>query len=255
MLSEKAMTLIRGMDRWTVLAVWKGAYDKTLGETGNEGEAIRRADEVVRKTQPMADLKDLPKFFRGGELTRMFTMFQNQINNNYNYWTQDILGKALAGEIETKDVAIRVLWSYMIPALIMGMINRGGPPEDLDDLAKDMLTYPIAGLLFFGGIFNSIIRGYSQALPLPVQQVEAFVKSFTADNPRDAMWYSARSASKLLGVPGVAQAERSFKGVRDLMAGHTEDVRRLIWSEWQLRGGERVTGGRRRRRRRRRGRR
>jgi hypothetical protein len=244
-LSEKAMMLIRGMDRWTVLAVWKGAYDKILGETGNEKEAVRRADEVVRKTQPMADLKDLPMFFRGGEFTRMFTMFQNQINNNYNYWTQDILGKALAGEIETKDVAVRVLWSYMVPALIMGMINRGGPPEDLDDLGKDMITYPIAGFIFIGNIINSIIKGYSESLPLPAQQAEAFLRAFRSKDPQSAMWYSGRAAARLLGVPGMAQAERSLKGVRDLMAGHTEDVRRLIWSEWQLSGGEKRTGRRR----------
>ena len=121
-LSEKSLVLIRMMDQATVHVVWKAAYDMALGQEGEE-QAISYADSVVERTQPMADIMDLPHFFRGSELHKMFTLFQNQINQNYNYWAHDIVGATKRGEISKEMVAYRVLMSYVLPSQFLGLIS------------------------------------------------------------------------------------------------------------------------------------
>ena len=257
------MWLKRTIDRFTVVAVWKGAYDLEIRRSGDEQTAIEFAESVIRKTQPMADVKDLPAHFKGGELAKALTMFQNQINNNFNYYTHDIIGKAIAGKLTPEQVAHRVLWSYILPALVMGMINRGGPPDDLNDVAIDMITYPVSGLIFFGNLINSVLKGYEQWEPLPFQQIGAVTRALRAEDVEGKIKYGARAISRLMGIP-YSQARRTVQGARDLMEGYTDDYRRLLWSEWSMkqtkqvqiiptgRGRERVRRRRKRRKRRRR---
>jgi len=130
MTRQKAfMYMVTNMDKWTVIAVWKGTYDRvmTTGRTIDgdkitndnlERVAIAEADRVVRKTQPAATAKDLPGFHRGGTIAKLFTMFQNQTNKNLNYFDYDIRYKLQTGKITPAKAAYKVLFSYVMPAMM-----------------------------------------------------------------------------------------------------------------------------------------
>ena len=93
-LRDLPMELIRALDRATVTALWLGAYYKvkSSGQINGreipvhkiEEEAIKYADRVIRRTQPMAGIENLADFYRGSELKKMFTIFSNQLNQNFN---------------------------------------------------------------------------------------------------------------------------------------------------------------------------
>ncbi|HDZ15414.1 hypothetical protein LCGC14_1702970, partial [marine sediment metagenome] len=91
-LSEVSLGGIKFMDQHTVNVVWKSAYELAIDDGMNEQDAIGYADGVIEKTQPMADIMDLPAFFRGSTFEKAFSTFQNQINQNINYWREDIIG-------------------------------------------------------------------------------------------------------------------------------------------------------------------
>jgi len=231
--SDVIIGLLKFMDQQSVKAVWKGAYDQALGKDMTDQQAIDYADKVVRKTQPMAGVKDLAKWFRGGTLSKMFTMFQNQVNNNYNYYTQDILGKYRAGEIGVGKVMYRVAFSYIMPALLMGMITRGRLPKDTKEALKDLVSFPIAGLFFVGSIIRSMVDGWDEFSIPPLSWANDILKVASVKQIPTKIKYGLSALAKVLGIPW-NQPYRSVKGMMDYLGGATDDLRRLIYSEYAL---------------------
>ena len=230
--SDIILGLIKFMDQQSVKAVWKGAYDQGLGKGMTDQEAIDYADKVIRKTQPMAGVKDLAKWFRGGTLSKMFTMFQNQINNNYNYYTHDILGKYRAGEIGIGKLMYRIAFSYVMPALLIGMVSRGRLPKGKEVL-KDLISFPVAGLFFVGAIVRNIIQGWDSFSIPPLSWVNDIIKAGTMKKISTKIRYGLSALAKVLGIPW-NQPYRTIKGMIDYLGGATDDLKRLIWSEYAL---------------------
>jgi len=237
--SDVIIGLLKFMDQQSVKAVWKGAYDQGLGKNMTDQEAIDYADKVVRKTQPMAGVKDLSKWFRGGTLSKMFTMFQNQINNNYNYYTHDILGKYKAGEIGVGKVMYRVAFSYVMPALLMGMISRGRLPKDKEGF-RDLISFPIAGLFFVGSIVRNMIEGWDSFSIPPLSWANDVIKAGTMKKIPTKIKYGLSALAKVLGIPW-NQPYRTVKGMIDYLGGATDDLRRLIYSEYALKEEKKKT--------------
>lgn len=250
-LSEKSLFLIRWMDQATVQVVWKAAYDMKM-RTQTEEQAIAYADSVIERTQPMADIMDLPHFFRGSELHKMFTLFQNQINQNYNYWAHDILGATKRGEISKEMLAYRVLMSTILPATFLGLISRGfSPPDDPKEWAKDMASFMVAPIFMFGRVASAILNGYdpssmvgfgwAKELYDAKQDYDRSQKAKTLVTQRAgeqrALVHVGGAAAKAIGVPW-SQPKRFLKGVIAINEMETDDPRRLIWSQYALEGGK-----------------
>jgi len=244
---ESALALSIYMDKNTVLATWKAAYDRvTMTGKTLDGEKIStkdlekaarmEADLAVRRTQPMATVKDLPAWHRSSAFLRLFTMFQNQINNNYNYFAHDIIGKTRAGKITLGQAAYKTLFAYVLPAMLLGMIARGGLPQNKKQLAEDMIVYPMAGLFFVGGIVNSAIKGYAQYGVPPLQFAPDLMKVVTAKTWSTKARYGLKGVAEITGIP-YNQLYRTWSGMQALMNGDTDDWRRLIWSEYALTKG------------------
>ncbi|KKN66029.1 hypothetical protein LCGC14_0475070 [marine sediment metagenome] len=232
-LAEISLAPIKFMDQHTVVVVWKSAYELGIEDGMSETDAISYADGIVEKTQPMADIMDLPAFFRGSAWEKSFSTFQNQINKHYNYWRDDIVMARVRGEIGNAMVAYKVLFSLLFPAMLMGMINRGfAPPEEPKEVVQDIATYMVAPLFVVGSFASSIIQGYSN-IRLPVGFGIANDMQRLAKDPTDP-WKYASVAAKLKGIP-FSQPQRSIKGIIALGDGETEDMRRLIWSKYALR--------------------
>ena len=240
-LSQKSMALIQFMDRATVRLVWKARYDTAVSDGQSEAQAIKEADKWVGRTQPAANVEDLPDFFRGGPIEKLLTTFQNQINQNFNFWRHDIIGARKRGEISRSNVAYRVLMSYFMPALAIGLISRGGPDEEpekeIKDAAVDLATYPLAPFYFIGPMISNLIQGYEPrtvADTLPSSLSRA-AKSFTKEDPDVAKGLEnmLKAVAAWKGIP-LNQPLRTIKGALELQAGETKDPRRLIYSQAAL---------------------
>jgi len=239
--SQKAISWIRWMDRHTRVVAWKSLYDVGMSKfNGDEIKAIDYADKWIGRTQPMATAKDLPHFFRGGQLEQLLTTFQNQVNNNANFYIYDILGATKSGEITLAEAGYRTMFSYVLPAILYGMIGRGGLPKDLKDIMVDLSTYHIAGLVIIGRWITAMIRGWdsgstiAEAAP---QQASRLVKAIKRGDPRDIISSAAGTIGAATGLPP-AQPIRTIEGAIDLYTGETTDPRRLIYSEWALNQGK-----------------
>ena len=244
---DQAMAMAIFMDKNTVLTTWKAAYDKvTLTGKTLDGDKIpmkdlekaarMEADLAVRRTQPMATVKDLPAWHRSSSFLKLFTMFQNQINNNYNYFAHDIIGKTRAGKITPIEAAQRTLFAYILPAMLLGMIARGGLPREKKQILEDLIAFPTSGLFFAGGIINAMVKGYSDYGIPPLQFAPDLVKMVTSKTWATKGKFGLKGMAEFTGIP-YNQFARTWKGMQALMAGETDDWRRLIWSAYSLEKG------------------
>lgn len=238
--SQKAVSWIRWMDRHTRVVAWKSLYDTGVGKFSDETKASEYADKWVARTQPMANMKDLPHFFRGSAFEKLLTTFQNQVNNNANFYMYDILGAKKAGEITLTEAGHRVMFSYVLPAVLFGMIGRGRLPRTIGEVVTDLVTYPIAGAVVIGRWITQMIRGWGDSSTIAEAAPGEFQKLVGAAKRGDIqniIKYAATTVGAATGrIP--AQAVRTAEGVVDIAAGETQDPRRLIYSEWALKQGK-----------------
>lgn len=241
-LSEKVMFMLKFMDGETVRVVWKSFYDFHQSKNPNvtEQQSIDFADKMTQRTQPAANIEDLPQLFRGGATEKLLTTFQNQINQQYNYYRHDILGEYKAGKISRSMVAYRTLYSAVLPSLLLGIVGRAGFGT-AKEMLTDLLTYPLAGFYLVGGALKSIIDGYGPgtiASTMP-EELARMSQNLQAEDPDWArvLEHGVTAAGATLGIP-TAQPKRTIKGLIDLESGETEDIRRLIWSEAALKQGD-----------------
>jgi hypothetical protein len=239
--SQIAIGHIGWMDRHTTVLAWRSLYDVAIDRNMSEEQAVAFADDGISKTQPMGNARDLPDFFRGGPLEKLFSTFQNQVNQNYNFWTHDIVGELKAGKISKKIAAHRVMFSYVMPALLFGMIGRGGPPEDWGDVAKDLALYPLGALFLVGRVVYNATQGFAggstSVAEIGISELEKTIAAGFRGDVGKVVKHGIKATGALTGrIP--AQAIRSAEGAYDLAQNETDDWRRLIYSEWALTRGD-----------------
>lgn len=255
--SRKATAWIRWMDRHTCVVAWKSLYDVATGKGMSDEAAIVWADKWLARTQPMANAKDLPQFFRGGTIERVLSTFQNQVNNNGNFYLYDIIEAKMAGEINWDLVGYRVMMSYILPAILFGMIGRARLPEDWEDIAVDLVTYPVATFFLIGRYMDRVVRGWGQSeliAEMPLEEAVKFGRAIEKGDWTGILKHGAANVGIALIAaekPGpTAQMIRTGQGLYDLYAGKTNDPRRLIYSKWALEQGKKKDVGIHRRKRR-----
>jgi hypothetical protein len=239
--SQKALGFIRWMDRHTTVLAWSSLYNVATDRGMSEEQAAAFADDGISKTQPMGNARDLPDFFRGGPLQKLLTTFQNQVNQNYNFWTHDIAGELKAGKISKKTAAYRVMFSHVIPALLFGMVGRGGPPESWKDVGKDLALYPLGSLFLVGRVIYNAAQGFAgggtSVAEIGVTELEKTVAAGFEGDVAGVVKHGIKATGALTGrIP--AQAIRTAEGAYDLSQNETDDWRRLIYSEWALSRGD-----------------
>ena|GEM_PF-5564428 len=244
--SEKALSWQRWADRRTVVIVWNSFYDAAIHSEavqkqfeldGSDESAIHFANKMTARTQPMGDVEHLPDFFTAGPIERLLSTFQNQINNRWNFWAHDIYGMRKAGKISRKMVMYRVLFSQILPAMMFGAISRGGLPDDWKDVLFDQTIYAAGPIFLLGRILTDAMLGFSggrtdveDALTANVgKTVQAVIKG----QPKKAIVPAIKTIGGLTGrIPN--SLIRTGQGVYDIMTGETDDLRRLIYSDWSL---------------------
>ena len=127
----------------------------------------------------------------------------------------------------------RMLLAWFLPATLMGIISRGRLPRTIREWLWDIAEFRISPLLYFGPLITAAVNGLDSDMPL-TRAIEDTIDVFKSDTISDAMKHSLRAIGVFKGLP-ISQLERTAYGLRDLESGETSDVRRLIYSEYQMR--------------------
>lgn len=233
-LREISFAPLQFMDRSTVIVVWKSAYELAFSQGNGEFESRAFADSVVTRTQPMAGFEDLPPAFRGGTMSRLFTAFQNQVNQNYNFWAHDIYNAKKMGRISNAELSYRLLMGHILPAFLLGVMSRGRLPEPKELLA-DEFGYFVGMYYFLGQWLNSMVRGYSASNISAFSGMDNINRMVSTKDPVKKVTFALKGVGAITGIP-LNQPIRTMEGALALWDGETEDVMRLIYSEAQRQG-------------------
>jgi hypothetical protein len=243
-----------GMDKAVANLAWKCNYEFSMDKLnpGDMKAAMKYADERTQKTQSMIHPEDLSQLYKGSELTKNIVAFTRELATLGNYWYYDVYGAYRKGEIGTGRFAYRVFMSYMLPALLFGMISRGGPQKNLKEVAIDELTYLAGPSIFLSGMINRLMTGLDSGLiafsafdsVIGVYQEAMKIPNWSNMSDEQKSTTLHRLMRKLgMTIGGLtgklsAQDIRSIEGAYDLMMGNTHDPRRLIWSNYALTQGD-----------------
>ena len=159
------------------------------------------------------------------------------INNRWNFWAHDIYGMRKHGKISNKMVAWRILFSHVLPAMLFGAISRGGPPDDWEDVLFDQAIYVLGPLSLVGRVVTDAMLGFSGGKTGVEDALTANIGKTTQALIKGEPKRAAKPALKFFGgltglVPN--QFIRTMQGIYDLWTGKTDDLRRLIYSDWSL---------------------
>lgn len=231
-LSIMAMKPLREVDKFTVGSVWTGVYEESIKKMSEE-KAVEFADYVVRNSQPAFDIKDLPAFFRGGELEKMATMFMNQRNQNWNIFSTEIVEKLLAKKVSKPEAFRKLIYLWVIPAFILGAATRGRFKRTTKEAILDAVKYsPIAGTFLIGSVLDAALSDWDWNLPI-AQPIHEFGRAISRKKLKTKIKHGVKFLGYAAKIP-VNQMWRTGEGAYDLLTKETNDLRRLIYSEYAL---------------------
>ena len=241
-LSPLALRYWTWADKATANAVWLGAYRLATRDGASEMDARRYANNRTQESQPMASVEDLPDVFRGTELEKALTTFMGMLNTTQQYLKHDIIGEYKAGKISGQQALYRFSMGEIMPALVLGVIVRGRPPETPREIIEDIASYLMSPAIFFGRfIFNMAANKYDPVKAglsaIPLRGFEASVDTFRAameGEGTDVVEGVARTIGAFTGaIP--EQAIITARGAYDLAYGETDDYKRLMRTEGNIR--------------------
>ncbi len=164
MVKAFGMEGIRVMDAVTTSILWIAKYNEALSNHSRKA-AVKEADELIRKTQPMSRIIDLPKHFTEVGIARTFTTFLNQPNQNANVIFEETFkayadgykstrgsekAKIKAGRKSAKKKIAALMGIFTVAGVHLHLVRNG---FDLDKLIQE----PIGVLrTTFGGIIGGL---------------------------------------------------------------------------------------------------
>jgi len=232
---EMFMILTTSMDKFVVSSIWRGAYDNFLVKgRGDVREAAEYATKIIRTTQPFFSVKDVPEFWRSGEFMKALTMFTNQLNQYWNYFLFDIVGKSAAGKISKIEAIRKYVEGLVIPALMIGWIAKSKPQENVRELAEDFIGAQMASVPVVGSWIASGIRGYQGQGIITTEllgRMHEFAYNANKENWEKAILVLPELAGYGLGIP-VSQPKRFFESLIDIAEGKSDDWLSLIWGKY-----------------------
>lgn len=203
---EAGMLPIACADAVATTAVWLGAYEKRLGELGTDKaaahaamqrggdtalaaheEAVRYADDTVKKSNPDGDNSSRSSFLRSKNAERMLNQFSSatQLISQRQQYYGKALGKGIIGwreyvRFQAYDMGLQAVGLWLLLSVVRGVF--GGDDEDRKLLMKSffasLLDIGAARLPVFGSPVAEMITGeggarggarVSTALDMPMQ--------------------------------------------------------------------------------------
>jgi len=197
-------------DKWSVAGGWLAVFKNEIGKAELVDDAViqkavRKADEVVLRTQPSSRPEDLaPLFKQGGEALKAFTQFQTALNVIWKNVVFDVPLFIRQGEYAK---AIGQSVGYVLAGALLGAVMNGY--DDNDDEAQKTKK-----LIYWG------FTQFTDSVPLIGTLVNNVAESIiTGEKPYmfpSTFYPSASEIAK--GVINLSQGEWE-KAVKDLSEG------------------------------------
>ena len=237
-----AMFFTTSMDKLAVGGLWRGGFDDYLTKNPERFEgAAKYVENAIKKTQPIYEAKDLAALWRTGELGKVFTMFQNQLNQNWNYLIFDVMGKAKMGTISKAEATRRVFLAFVIPGLLIGLIAKSRLPKKGKDFAGDLTDQIIANVPIFGAMILSALRGYDVSPGIafePFQQagyavgaIQKMVKEPSTEQLIKTVRQTLIAIGYLTGTP-TGQIKRAADTLIKQAEGNLDDWMEYVWGSY-----------------------
>lgn len=156
-------------DNFTAMPVWAQAYMKKINAGVTEQEAVDFADAVIRRTLGSSRLTDVSSLQRGGNLAKLFMMFQGFFNTQYNQWERQygmFRNKWKKGDWQSRFEAAQNICAFaagkwFAVCLVNLLLAAENPFDDDDDeymkITKELFHYPISLLGPVGTAGNAVL--------------------------------------------------------------------------------------------------
>jgi hypothetical protein len=158
----------------------------------------------------MSGMLNLPDTFRGPEYQKLFTIFRNQPNQNFNLLIETILKKQ-KGKIDSGEFMSNIVFYILVPQIIMGVISRKRIQEDPKEFAADILDGALNGLLYIGNITSFIASGFMGATTPLDSLIEDIYWAAMAKDPMKKLDHVTEIISKATGFP--------YLGIKRIVTG------------------------------------
>jgi len=236
-LSRYAYWLMMKVQQVVDTVVWHGALAKALSEGHGQESAARLADQAVLDTQGGGQVKDQSALERGGNLSKLFTVFYSYMNAALNQGVVQIYTQQ-----NRMRLAAELLLIWVIPNVLTVLMKEAlVPGDDGEDLAKKLAKEQISFMLgLFVGLrelssLGSIVTGgknFGYSGPGGTRVIadaqQFFQQSSQGEADKAFVRASISFAGSLFGLPA-AQANRSLKGYRALKEGKTDNPAALLF--------------------------
>ena len=236
-LNRYAYWLMMKVQQVVDTVVWHGALAKALSEGYGQESAARLADQSVLDTQGGGQVKDQSALERGGNLSKLFTVFYSYMNAALNQGVVQIYTQQ-----DRMRLAAELLLIWVIPNVLTVLMKEAlVPGDDGEDLAKKLAKEQISFMLglFVGArelsslgaiVTGSKDFGYSGVGGTRViSDALRFAKQARQGEADEAfVRASINFSGSLFGLPA-AQANRSLKGYRALKEGKTNNPAALLF--------------------------
>ena len=140
---EVGMSGLEAVDKFCVMGGWLAKYNETIDDLSAssnmtteeiEREAIKRADEMVLRTQPIGEKSENSRLFRSDNaILRIVLQFQSALNVVFNNLTTDL---KYEWQTDQKRKVIGHVAGYALSGIALGLLRDGLGGDDEDDNKK-----------------------------------------------------------------------------------------------------------------------
>ncbi|OBQ46460.1 hypothetical protein SP90_12175, partial [Halodesulfovibrio spirochaetisodalis] len=227
---------IRAMDMATTYVLWTSAYEKAMKKGQSMEEAVRYADDIVRRSQPSSQPIDKIMFqIEGGDFKRLFSMFITFTVRTFGARATHHYRAMREGGMTKAEYAAYVLYDHLLPPIAMHLafaLMWGDAPDPDDDeaLAAFMLDmgcgvagYQLSRFPFLPSVFSNFDAFGSPAAAGPdlIQQLVTDVKNIVTDDKANAheklLISMAHAMSYYLKIPVSKAVQRMKKGTEQFL--------------------------------------
>jgi hypothetical protein len=139
---DKVAFVMEAIDSFTSQTVWRSKYLQNISKGMGESQAIKNADQFAENVIAGRSRGNQPTIFDAkNPLTKIFTAFQLEVNNQYGYMFKDAPQDSKNKARLVAGYATAFLGAYAYNALYSSLVGRDvalDPLSILEDLFKDL---------------------------------------------------------------------------------------------------------------------
>jgi hypothetical protein len=238
LMAQYSYWLLLRVQQMVDVPTWWAGYEKAIAQGNDEERAVALADQGVKDSQGGGEEVDQAGVERGGQLSKLFTVFYSFMNTAAN------LGYVQAKTPRSKaKLAVDLLLLYSVPVVLGQMIvdtlTPGGDDDDEELIPKLIRAHisQLIGLIAFGREFDQAAKAltgdyhdYTGPAGLrAITDVTKLGQQVSQGEFDDAFRKSLiNTVGDFTGLPA-AQANKTITGAQALAEGETENPAALVF--------------------------